>query len=147
MHSLVPYLVFDSYRGVRLTNPHYTQSCDTQAMLWTSTTRLCFSTEALIIYHLGMPHRQFTLGDWCLSIYNLWARTSQRRALSKRINSPPPNRYIFNRDQSAQKNPMSDTHPYKSLFWVWMKLEALNTSHIRTIKKYVRTATTSAPSR
>ena len=50
--------------------------------------------------HLGMPHRQFTPCVWYLSIYNLWARTSQRRALSKRINSPPPNRYIFNRDQS-----------------------------------------------
>ena len=49
---------------------------------------------------LSMPHRQFTPFDWYPSIYNPWARTSQRRALSKRINSPPPNRYIFNRDQS-----------------------------------------------
>ena len=64
------------------------------------TTRLCFSTEASINCHLGMPHRQFTPCVWYPSIYNPWARTSQRRALSKRINSPPPNRYIFNRDQS-----------------------------------------------
>ena len=68
-------------------------------MLWSSTTRLFFSTKALIIYHLGVPHMQFTPCDWCPSIYNLWARTSQRRALSKRINSPPPNRYIFSRKQ------------------------------------------------
>ena len=50
--------------------------------------------------HLSMPHRQFTPCVWYPSIYNPWARTSQRRALSKRINSPPPSRYIFNRDQS-----------------------------------------------
>ena len=47
-----------------------------------------------------MPHRQFTPCVWYPSIYNPWARTSQRRELSKRINSPPPNRYIFNRNQS-----------------------------------------------
>jgi len=100
MHSLGPSPVFDSYRGVRLANSRYTQSYVTQTMLWSSTTRLCFATEALIICHLGVPHRQSTPCDWFLSIHNLWARTSQRRALSKRINSPPPNRYIFNRNQS-----------------------------------------------
>ena len=52
--------------------------------------------------HLGMPHRQFTPCIWYPSIYNLWACTSQRRELSKRINSPPPNRYIFNRNQSRR---------------------------------------------
>ena len=48
--------------------------------------------------------------DWNLSIYNLWARTSQRRVLSKRINSPPPNRYIFNRNQSTQNKIQFQTH-------------------------------------
>ena len=60
--------------------------------------------------HLSMPHRQFMPCNWYLSIYNLWARTSQRRALSKRINSPPPNRYIFNKDQSAQNKIQCQTH-------------------------------------
>ena len=92
--------VLGSYRGVRLANLRYTQSYATQAVLWSSTTSLCFSTEALINCHLRVPHWQFMPCDWCPSIYNLWARTSQRRALSKRINSPPPNRYIFNRNQS-----------------------------------------------
>ena len=77
-----------------------TQIYATKAVLWSSTTRLCFSTEALIVCHLGMPHRQFTPCVWYPSIHNPWACTSQRRALSKRINSPPPNRYIFNRNQS-----------------------------------------------
>ena len=94
-------------------------------MLWSSTTRLCFSTEALINCHLRVPHWQFTPCDWCPSIYNLWARTSQRRALSKRINSPPPNRYIFNRDQSTQNKIQCQTHsPFTSPFWVWTKPEA-----------------------
>ena len=125
-----PHPVFNSYRGVRLANSRHTQSCTTQAMLWSSTTRLCFSIEALIICHLGVPHRQFTPCDWCPSIYNLRARTSQRRALSKRINSPPPNRYIFNRDQSAQNKTQCQTHnPFTSPFWVWTKPEALS-SHI-----------------
>ena len=94
-------------------------------MLWSSTTRLCFATKALIICHLGVPHRQSTPCDWFLSIHNLWARTSQRRALSKRINSPPPNRYIFNRDQSTQNKIQCQTHsPFTSPFWVWTKPEA-----------------------
>ena len=67
--------------------------------------------------------------DWCPSIYNLWARAFQRRALSKRINSPPPNRCIFNRNQSTQNKFQCQTHsPFTSPFWVWTKLEALNTS-------------------
>ena len=100
-------------------------------MLWSSTTRLCFSIEASIICHFGMPHRQFTPCDWCPSIYNLWARTSQRRALSKRINSPPPNRCIFNRDQSTQNKIQCQTHsPFTSPFWVWTKPEAPSTPHI-----------------
>ena len=75
--------------------------------------------------HLGMPHRQSTPYDWFPSIYNLWARTSQRRALSKRINSPPPNRCIFNRDQSTQNKIQCRTHsPFTSPFWVWTKPEA-----------------------
>ena len=50
---------------------------------------------------------------------------SQRRALSKRINSPPPNRYIFNRDQSTQNKIQCQTHsPFTSPFWVWTKPEA-----------------------
>ena len=55
--------------------------------------------------------------DWCPSIYNLWARASQRRALSKRINSLSPNKCIFNRDQSTHnKNTMSNTQSiYKSV--------------------------------
>ena len=125
-----PYPVFNSYRGVRLANSRYTQSYTTQAVLWSSTTRLCFSTKALIICHLGMPHRKFTPCDWFLSIYNLWSRTSQRRALSKRINSPPPNRYVFNKDQSAPNKIQCQTHsPFTSPFWVWTKPEALYTSH------------------
>ena len=125
-----PSPVFDSYRGVRLANSRYTQSYATQAVLWSSTTRLCFSTEALINCHLRMLHWQFTPCDWCPSIYNLWARTSQRRALSKRINSPPPNRCIFNRDQSTQNKIQCQTHnPFTSSFWVWTKPEALS-SHI-----------------
>ena len=134
MHSLGPYPVFDSYRGVRLANPRYTQSYVTQTMLWSSTTRLCFATEALIICHSGVPHMQSTPCNWCLSIHNLWAHTSQRRALSKRINSPPPNRYIFNKDQSTQNKIQCQTHsPFTSSFWVWTKPKAPNSSHIRTI--------------
>ena len=133
MHSLGPYPVFDSYRGVRLANPRYKQSYVTQTMIWSTTTRLWFATEALILCHLGVPHRQSTPCDWFLSIHNLWARTSQRRALSKRINSPPPNRYIFNRNQSTQNKIQCQTHnPFTSSFWVWTKPEALS-SHIRTI--------------
>ena len=80
--------------------------------------------------HLSVPHRQFMPCDWCPSIYNLWARTSQRRALSKRINSPPPNRCIFNRNQSTQNKIQCQTHnPFTSPFWVWTKPEALS-SHI-----------------
>ena len=91
-------------------------------MLWSSTIRLWFSTKASIICHLGMPHRQFMPCDWYPSIYNLWARTSQRRALSKRINSPSPNRCIFNRDQSTQNKIQCPTHnPFTSSFWVWTK--------------------------
>ena len=79
---------------------------------------------------LSMPHRQFMPCDWYLSIYNLWARTSQRRALSKRINSPPPTRCIFNRNQSTQNKIQCQTHnPFTSPFWVWTKPEALS-SHI-----------------
>ena len=37
---------------------------------------------------------------------------SQRRALSKRINSPPPNRYIFNRNYSTQNKIQCQTHIY-----------------------------------
>ena len=67
--------------------------------------------------------------DWCPSIYNLWAPAFQRRALSKRINSPPPNRCIFNRNQSTQNKLQCQTHsPFTSPFWVWTKPEALNTS-------------------
>ena len=134
MPSLMFFPVSGWYRGVRLANQRYTQSYATQAVLWSSTTSLCFSIEALIICHLGMPHRQFNPSDWFLSIYNLWDRTSQRRALSKRINSPPPNRYIFNRDQSAQNKIQCQTHsPFTSLFWVWTKPKAPNSSHVRTI--------------
>jgi len=91
--------VLGSYRGVRLANSRYTQSYATQAVLWSSPQDFAFQQKPWSL-HLSMPHRQFMPCDWCPSIYNLWARTSQRRALSKRINSPPPNRYIFNRDQS-----------------------------------------------
>ena len=94
---LIPFLTHTEVWGSRI---HVTQSGYTKAVLWSSTTRLCFSKKALIICHLGMPHRQFTPCVWYPSIYNPWARTSPRRALSKRINSSPPNRYIFNRNQS-----------------------------------------------
>ena len=48
--------------------------------------------------HVALPNWEYIADN--LQLHNLWARTSQRRALSKRINSPPPNRYIFNRNQS-----------------------------------------------
>ena len=51
------------------------------------------------------------------------------KGVKKIINSPPPNRCIFNRDQSTQNKIQCQTHsPFTSPFWVWTKLEALNTS-------------------
>ena len=104
----------------------YTKLCYIKVVLWSSTTRLCFSTKSLDHLHLSMPHWQFTPCNWCLSIYNLWARTSQRMVLSKRINYPPPNRYIFSRDQWIQHKGIKHQtyHPFTSLFWVWTKPEA-----------------------
>ena len=147
MPSLTSSPVFGSYRVWNSRSKRYTKLRH-KGLALIITTRLCFSTEASINCHLGMPHRQFTPCVWYPSIYNPWARTSQRRALNKRINSPPLNRYIFNRDQSVQKKIQCQTHsPFTSSFWVWTKPEALNTSHMRTINKSVRTATTSTPSR
>ena len=82
--------------------------------------------------HLSMPHYQSISYHWFLPIYNLWARMSQRRALSKRIYSPPPNRYIFSRDQRIQyKGIQCQTHhPFTSSFWVWTKQEVPSTLHI-----------------
>ena len=120
--------VLGSYRGVRLANSRYTQSYATQAVLWSSPQDFAFQQKPWSL-HLSMPHRQFMPCDWCPSIYHLWARASQRRALSKRINSPPPNRCIFNRNQSTQNKIQCQTHsPFTSPFWVWTKPEALNTS-------------------
>ena len=116
--------VLGSYRGVRLANLRYTQSYATQAVLWSSPQDFAFQQKPWSL-HLSMPHKQFMPCDWCTSIYNLWARPFQRRALSKRINSPPPNRCIFNRDQSTQNKIQCQTHsPFTSSFWVWMKPEA-----------------------
>ena len=122
--------VFGSYRVWNSRSKRYTKLRHKGRAL-IITTRLCFSTEASINCHLGMPHRQFTPCVWYPSIYNPWARTSQRRALSKRINSPPPNICIFNRDQSTQNKIQCQTHsPFTSPFWVWTKPEAPSTPHI-----------------
>ena len=130
MPSLRSSPVFGSYRVWNTRGKRYTKLRHKGRAL-IITTWLCFSTEALIICHLGMPHRQFTPCVWYPSIYNPWARTSQRRALSKRINSPPPNRCIFNRDQSTQNKIQCQTHsPFTSSFWVWTKPEAPSTPHI-----------------
>ena len=113
--------VSGSYRCVRLAILRYTQSYATPAVLWSSPQEFAFQQKPWSL-HLSMPHRQFMPCDWCPSIYNLWARASQRRALSKRINSPPPNRCIFNRDQSTQNKIQCQTHtPFTSPFWVWTK--------------------------
>ena len=85
------------------------------AMLWSSSSRLCFSTKAFIICILAcyVVRPYYIINH--LPIYN--------RVLSKRINSPPRNSYILNRDQRIQyKGIQCQTHnPFISPFWVWTK--------------------------
>ena len=90
------------YRGVRLANQRYTQSRAILKLRFDHHPPNFAFQQKSGSMHLSMPHYQSISYHWFLPIYNLWARMSQRRALSKRINSPPPNKYIFSRDQRIQ---------------------------------------------
>ena len=57
-----------------------------------------------------MSHCQSIPYHWFLPIHNLQSCTSQRRVLSKRINSPSWNRYILNRDQLIQYKGINVRH-------------------------------------
>jgi len=99
------------YRGVRLANQCYTQSRAILKLRFDHhPPNFAFQQKSGSL-HLSMPQYQSISYHWFLPIYNLWAHMSQRRALSKRINSPPPNRYIFSRDQQIQyKGIQCQTH-------------------------------------